>query len=85
MEGVELMINNLDKITGEGEIWAKGPNVMQGYYKEPEMTRDVITPDGWFKTGDLGTFDNNNNLYIKGRLKKYDCWSQRGKYLSRRD
>ena len=69
MEGVELMINNLDKITGEGEIWAKGPNVMQGYYKEPEMTRDVITPDGWFKTGDLGTFDNNNNLYIKGRLK----------------
>ncbi len=42
---------------------------MKGYYKEPEMTREVLTPDGWFKTGDLGTFDKNNNLYIKGRLK----------------
>jgi long-chain acyl-CoA synthetase len=69
MEGVELMIHNPDKITGEGEIWAKGPNVMQGYYKEPEMTKEVLTPDGWFKTGDLGMFDPNNNLYIKGRLK----------------
>ncbi|HZY26462.1 MAG TPA: AMP-binding protein, partial [Bacteroidales bacterium] len=69
IEGVELMINNPDKKTGEGEIWAKGPNVMKGYYKEPEMTRAVLTEDGWFKTGDLGTFDKNNNLYIKGRLK----------------
>jgi long-chain acyl-CoA synthetase len=69
MDGVELMINNPDKVTGEGEIWAKGPNVMQGYYKEPEMTKEVLTPEGWFKTGDLGTFDKNNNLFIKGRLK----------------
>ena len=69
MEGVELSINNPDKITGEGEIWAKGPNVMQGYYKEPELTKEVLTADGWFKTGDLGTFDKNKNLYIKGRLK----------------
>ncbi len=69
IEGVELMINNPDRKTGEGEIWAKGPNVMKGYYKEPEMTRAVLTEDGWFKTGDLGTFDKNNNLYIKGRLK----------------
>ena len=69
MEGVELKINNPDKITGEGEIWAKGPNVMLGYYKEPELTKEVLTPDGWFKTGDLGLFDNNNYLYIKGRLK----------------
>ncbi len=69
MEGVELKINNPDKNTGEGEIWAKGANVMQGYYKEPEMTSEVLTPDGWFKTGDLGKFDKNNNLYIKGRLK----------------
>jgi len=42
---------------------------MKGYYKEPKMTSEVITPDGWFKTGDLGTFDSQNNLYIKGRLK----------------
>ena len=69
LEGVELIINNPDKNTGEGEIWARGPNVMQGYYKEPEMTKEVLTPEGWFKTGDLGSFDGNNNLFIKGRLK----------------
>jgi len=69
IEGIELRINNPDKKTGEGEIWARGPNVMKGYYKEPEMTKEVLTPDGWFKTGDLGTLDNKNNLYIKGRLK----------------
>lgn len=69
IEGVELKIHNPDKVTGEGEIWAKGPNVMKGYYKEKELTDQVITPDGWFRTGDLGVFDENNNLYIKGRLK----------------
>lgn len=69
IEGIELIINNPDKKTGEGEIWAKGPNIMQGYYKEPDMTREVLTPDGWFKTGDLGTLDKNNNLFIKGRSK----------------
>jgi long-chain acyl-CoA synthetase len=69
IEGIELIIHNPDKITGEGEIWAKGPNVMKGYYREPEMTKEVLTDDGWFKTGDLGTLDSRNNLYIKGRLK----------------
>jgi len=69
MEGVELKINNPDPATGEGEIWARGPNVMLGYYNEPDLTKDVLTPDGWFRTGDLGLFDSNNNLYIKGRLK----------------
>jgi long-chain acyl-CoA synthetase len=69
MDGVELLIHNPDKKTGEGEIWAKGPNVMKGYYKEPEMTNEVLTPDGWFKTGDLGTIDNKKYLYIRGRLK----------------
>ncbi len=69
IEGIELIINDPDKVTGEGEIWARGPNVMKGYYKEPEMTKEVLTADGWFKTGDLGTLDPNNNLYIKGRLK----------------
>jgi long-chain acyl-CoA synthetase len=69
IEGIELIINNPDKKTGEGEIWAKGPTIMKGYYKEPEMTKEVLTPDGWFKTGDLGTLDKRNNLYIKGRLK----------------
>lgn len=67
--GVDLKIVNPDKATGLGEIWAKGPNIMQGYYKEPAMTSEVLTPDGWFKTGDLGAFDKNNNLEIKGRVK----------------
>jgi long-chain acyl-CoA synthetase len=69
IEGIELIIHNPDKNSGEGEIWAKGPNVMKGYYKEPEMTKEVLTDDGWFKTGDLGVLDNRRNLYIKGRLK----------------
>ncbi len=69
IEGVELKIHKPDAITGEGEIWAKGPNVMLGYYKNPQLTKEVITEDGWFKTGDLGVFDNNNFLFIKGRLK----------------
>lgn len=69
MEGVTLKINNPDPVTGEGEIWAKGDNVMQGYYKEPEITKEVLTDDRWFKTGDLGIMDNKNNLFIKGRLK----------------
>jgi len=69
IEDIELIINNPDKRTGEGEIWARGATVMKGYFKEPEMTAEVLTPDGWFKTGDLGAFDSKNNLYIKGRLK----------------
>jgi len=69
LEGVKLKIHNPNKRTGEGEIWAKGPNVMLGYYKQPELTRETITEDGWFKTGDLGVFDKDNFLYIKGRLK----------------
>jgi long-chain acyl-CoA synthetase len=69
MEGIELIIHNPDRITGEGEIWAKGPNVMKGYYKEPELTTEIITPDGWLKTGDLGVFDKDGYLYIKGRIR----------------
>ncbi|MCX6300886.1 MAG: AMP-binding protein [Bacteroidia bacterium] len=69
VQGIELIVNNPDKKTGEGEIWARGPNVMKGYYKEPGMTAEVITPDGWFKTGDLGKLDSENNLFIRGRLK----------------
>jgi long-chain acyl-CoA synthetase len=69
IEGIELKINNPDSKTGEGEIWARGENVMKGYFKEPGMTAEVLTSDGWFKTGDLGVLDRKNNLFIKGRLK----------------
>jgi len=69
IEDIELKINDPDPRTGEGEIWARGANIMKGYYKEPEMTSAVLTSDGWFKTGDLGVLDKRNNLFIKGRLK----------------
>jgi len=69
LKGVQIKINNPDPLSGEGEIWAKGDNIMKGYYKEPQITSEVLTPDGWLKTGDLGHFDKDNYLYIRGRLK----------------
>ena len=69
MPGVELKINQPDPKTGQGEVWAKGPNVMKGYYKDPLLTKEVLTDDGWFKTGDLGSFDKKGYLAFKGRLK----------------
>jgi len=68
VEGVQLKINNPDK-KGLGEIWAKGPNVMKEYYKNPEGTKEVLTEDGWFRTGDFGRFDSQKRLYLKGRMK----------------
>jgi long-chain acyl-CoA synthetase len=65
----EIKINNPDPITHEGEIWAKGPNIMLGYYKNLRDTQEIITDDGWLKTGDLGVFDKNGWLTHKGRLK----------------
>ncbi len=52
-----------------GEIRVRGYNVMDGYFDDPQATAETITPDGWLKTGDLGSFDETGNLRIEGRLK----------------
>jgi len=52
-----------------GEILTKGPNVMLGYYKNPEATAETIDQNGWYHTGDLGTMDDDGNVYINGRSK----------------
>lgn len=67
--GVEIRIDDPDPRSGIGEIVARGPNVMKGYYKNPEATRQVLDGEGWFRTGDLGNFDKAGNLYIRGRSK----------------
>ena len=64
-----LKINSKDPQRIDGEILAKGPNVMLGYYKNPEATEAVIDKDGWYHTGDMGIIDANGNLYIRGRCK----------------
>lgn len=68
MRGVDLRIDNPHPVTGEGEIVAQGPNIMLGYYKNPEATADAFTADGWFRTKDLGIFRRDGYLSIKGRL-----------------
>ena len=68
IRGVELKIHEPNS-KGIGEIWAKGPNVMQGYYNNPEATAEVLVEGGWFRTGDYGKLDRKKRLYIKGRMK----------------
>ena len=67
--GVQLRLENINPETRQGEIVARTPSVMVGYFKNPEATKEVFTADGWFRTGDLGEFDKDGWLYIKGRLK----------------
>lgn len=69
LEGVTVRIDNPDPVTGEGEILVSGPNVMKGYFREPGLTADVFTPDGFFRTGDLAYRDGSGTIFIRGRLK----------------
>lgn len=66
---VTLRLDNINPDTKQGEVVAKSACLMMGYYKNPEATAEVIDKDGWFHTGDLGQFDSENRLHIKGRLK----------------
>ena len=64
---VKLKLHNVNPETGEGEVVAKGPNVMLGYYKDPKRTRSAFTEDGWFRTSDIAVQDEKGRFFIKGR------------------
>ncbi len=67
--GTEIYIDDPDPKTGDGEVVTRSPSVMQGYYKDKEATEAVLSADGWLRTGDLGHFDQDGYLYIRGRIK----------------
>ena len=75
LEGFEV------KIAGDGEILCKGSGLMIGYYKEPELTREVIDDEGWFHTGDIGVMEDDKYLKITDRKKEIFKLS-RGKYIA---
>ena len=66
---MKVRIDSEDPYNKVGEIQVSGENVMKGYYKNDEATQNVFTEDGWLRTGDLGTIDHDNRIFIRGRSK----------------
>ena len=69
LPAVQIRLDNINPETKQGEIVAKTPSCMIGYYKNEQATKDAFTEDGWFRTGDLGYIAEDGWIYIKGRLK----------------
>ncbi len=66
--GTELELRDKNE-EGVGTLWAKGPNIMMGYYKDPEKTAEVMDEDGWFNTEDIGYLDEDGYFFMSGRAK----------------
>lgn len=69
VERMEAKVDSPDPANVPGNLWVRGDNVMKGYYKNPEATKEVMTEDGWMNTGDLVTQDRQGNIHIMGRSK----------------
>lgn len=67
--GMEMRIDSEDPATKEGELQLRGVNVMMGYYKNEQASKEAFTKDGWMRTGDLGIIDKEGNLFLRGRSK----------------
>ena len=67
--GMEMRIDSEDPATKEGELQLRGVNVMMGYYKNEQVSKEAFTKDGWMRTGDLGIIDKEGNLFLRGRSK----------------
>ncbi len=82
LEFIEVRIDRsmIDDKSEDGEIQVKGPNLMVGYHNKPEATKAVFTEDGWLKTGDRGTIDEDGFLFITGRIKE-QFKLENGKYV----